>query len=100
MSTKSWSELKDENFTDEQIDEIRRDAALELVEMELGDLRRELGVTQEELASRMDASQSQLSKIENGEDYYLSTLRRYIEALGATFEVCANIEGRRISISV
>ena len=100
MSTKSWSDLKEENFSEDEIDEIRREAALELVEMELGDLRRELGVTQEELASRMEASQSQLSKIENGEDYYLSTLRRYVEALGAEFEVCANIDGRRISISI
>lgn len=48
----------------------------------------------------MEASQSQLSKIENGEDFYLSTLRRYIEALGANLEVGANIDGKRIAILV
>ena len=45
-------------------------------------LRRRLRLKQWELARRMDARQSFVSKIERGADIHLSTLRRYLDALG------------------
>lgn len=89
MNDKTWKELKREHLSEEEIDRIRRDAAMELVELSLGELRKNVGVTQEELAERMETAQPYLSKIENSEDYYLSTLKRYIEALGGHLEIRA-----------
>lgn len=48
----------------------------------LAALRRERGLTQAELASRLGISQSDLSKFERRQDVRLSTLRAYLEALG------------------
>lgn len=45
--------------------------------------REEAGVTQEELASRMNTKKSAISRIENhSADIRLSTLKNYVEALG------------------
>lgn len=92
MSEKTWEELKKEHLSEEEIARIRQSAAMELVELSLGELRKKVGVTQEELAERMETAQPYLSKIENSEDYYLSTLKRYIEALGGHLELRAVFE--------
>lgn len=93
MGTKAWDELKKEHYSEDEIQEIRQEAAFELAEMKLGELRKQRGLTQEEVAERMQASQPQLSKIENSEDLYLSTLKRYIEALGGDVEIHAKFDG-------
>lgn len=49
-------------------------------------LREKVGMTQSELASRLDIKQAAVSQVENG-DPRLSTLRRYIEALGGQIEI-------------
>ncbi|MEX2624735.1 MAG: hypothetical protein WD651_13535 [Acidimicrobiia bacterium] len=57
--------------------------AFELTESNsLTDLRRRLSVTQTALAARLQISQSDLSKLERRRDWRLSTLRRYVSALG------------------
>ncbi len=89
MGTRSLEDLEKKHFSEEERQQNRYEAALELAELRLGELRKKLGVTQEELAERMEAAQSHLSKIENAEDYYLSTLKRYIQALGGRLEVHA-----------
>jgi DNA-binding Xre family transcriptional regulator len=48
----------------------------------LAALRRELGLTQVEVAARIGMSQSDLSKLERRQDVRLSTLRSYLAALG------------------
>ena len=65
--------------------------AIELVEADqkllddLVSLRKDLGLTQAEVASRMNVDQSAVARIEAAErDPHLSTLRRYSLALGAT----------------
>jgi DNA-binding XRE family transcriptional regulator len=61
----------------------------------LGALRAAKGVTQVEMASRMGITQTQVSKIEAGEDHLVSTLRRYAEALAGAVEVSIVVDGRR-----
>ena len=56
------------------------------------------GVTQGELARRLDASQSQLSQVESREDHKLSTLRRYVEALGGEIRVQAILKGKTVDL--
>jgi hypothetical protein len=41
-----------------------------------------------------------VSQLENQSDLYLSTLKRYIEALGGELEVAAVFDGERIEIGV
>ena len=48
----------------------------------LADLRRALGLSQTEVASRMGTSQPAVSRLENGGDVRLSTLTRYMGVVG------------------
>jgi predicted transcriptional regulator len=54
---------------------------------QLTSLRRELGLSQTEVATRMGTSQSAVARFEAGDlDVRLSTLERYSSALGARLE--------------
>ena len=57
--------------------------------LQLVEARQAAGLTQEELASRLGVSQSQVARAEKrGYDAYtLKTLRRYVEALGQGFSL-------------
>lgn len=65
--------------------------------MTLAEFRKALGVTQTELAKRLGCHQSDISQFENRKKRKLSTVRRYIEALGANLEVAAVFRNKRIS---
>jgi DNA-binding XRE family transcriptional regulator len=70
-----------------------------LAAMPLAEVRRAVGLTQEELASRLDVGQGSVSKLENAADMYLTTLRKYVEALGGELRLIAEFpEGRRMEI--
>jgi DNA-binding XRE family transcriptional regulator len=60
-----------------------------LREMPLVELRRQLNLTQEALAEALGTSQASVSKLEHRSDIYLSTLRRYVEAMGGELEITA-----------
>lgn len=53
----------------------------------LRELRALLGVTQEQLAERLGVQQAAVSRLERREDITLSSLRRYVDALGAELEI-------------
>ena len=54
---------------------------------QLSSLRRELGLSQAEVAERMGTSQSAVARFEAGDlDVRLSTIERYTVALGARLE--------------
>ena len=46
-------------------------------------------LSQVELAGRLDVTQGAISKLEHAEDVRVSTLRQYLEALGARLEFVA-----------
>jgi transcriptional regulator with XRE-family HTH domain len=99
MTAKKWSELRAQKFTPEELRQIDEEIESELLEMDLRALREAIGLTQDELAKRVEITQSQLSKMERREDHRISTLRRYVEALGGSLEICAVINGRRIRLA-
>lgn len=67
--------------------------------LRLSDIREAVGHTQVELAAQLKLGQASVSKIESAADMYLSTLRRYIEALGGELVVSASFpEGTVIPI--
>ena len=96
---KKWSEIREKKFSSAELRQIDREVERELVEMDLRTLREATGLTQEELAKRVEITQSQLSKLERREDHRISTLRRYIEALGGELEICAIVNGKRIKLA-
>jgi transcriptional regulator with XRE-family HTH domain len=53
----------------------------------LSELRRESGLSQLEMAEELSVSQASVSKIERQDDPQVSTLMRYLGALGATLEL-------------
>jgi len=55
----------------------------------LGEVRRARTLTQVELARKLGLAQATVSKVEGQADLYLSTLRRYIEAMGGHLELRA-----------
>lgn len=57
--------------------------------LDLRRLRLLSGLTQAEMAGRLDVQQAAVSKIEKGGEVYLSTVKRYVEALGASLRVDA-----------
>src|SRR5262245_53649929 len=71
-----------------------------LQEIRLYDLRHDEPVSQVELAGRLEVTQGAISKLENSEDVRVSTLRQYLEALGARLELVAvfDDEDRRVPI--
>lgn len=61
-----------------------------LVGPELRRLRLLSGLTQNQVADRMQVQQAAVSKIEKGGEIYLSTVERYVEALGASLRLNAH----------
>ncbi len=58
----------------------------------LRDLRKLSGLTQKELASKLRIGQTALSKLESRDDLHISTLKSYVEALGAKLRIDAAFE--------
>lgn len=99
MTMQTWKEIRTKKFTPEQLQQIDEAVEQELLEMDLRALREAAGLTQEELAQRVAITQSQLSKLERREDFRLSTLRRYVTALGGQLEIVAIVDGKRIRLT-
>ena len=57
----------------------------------LGELRRGRGLTQQEVASRLDTTQPEVSKLERRWDVRVSTLSAYVGALGGRLVISARL---------
>jgi len=66
--------------------------------IKLAELRDSKKVSQKTLAAALSMSQANVSRIEHEEDVYLSTLRRYVEALGGKLEISATFGDEHIRI--
>jgi DNA-binding XRE family transcriptional regulator len=88
--TKSYRELHDRIVERqgalERLNALREET---LKEIGLYELRRALEISQEDLAAELEISQSAISQLERAGDLKLSTLRRYLEKLGARLELIA-----------
>ena len=65
----------------------------------LKELREGLALTQAELADAAEMTQSEMSRLEARGDHRISTLRRYVEALGGEIEITAIIGTRRVKLT-
>ena len=98
-----WSTLRDELRSKPGATEsiaVAQEQALE--ELRLYELRRAEAVSQAVLAGRLEITQGAVSKFEHADDVRISTLRQYLEALGARLELIAVFvdEDRRVPIEL
>lgn len=99
MKTERWQEVRRRKLTDEQIETNDQAIDQEALELTLRELRNMAEMTQEEVAAAMKALQPALSRLEKGQDHKLSSIRRYVEALGGELEVAAIFGKKRIKLS-
>jgi predicted transcriptional regulator/DNA-binding XRE family transcriptional regulator len=64
----------------------------------LREIRKLAGITQAELATRLGTDQTAISRLESRKDILVSTLRGYIEALGATLRIDAAFDGQSLVV--
>jgi transcriptional regulator with XRE-family HTH domain len=70
----------------ERVDAIKRSVELEIA---LHEVRERRGITQEQVAMRLATSRPNVSRIEHEDDVRMSTMQRYVEALGGELEIVA-----------
>jgi DNA-binding transcriptional regulator YiaG len=97
---KKWSDLRAKRFSKEKLAELDRRADKADRDLTLAQLRADLGVTQEALASALEIDQTQVSRFERREDNLVSTVRRAVRALGGELEITAVVGDRRVKLSV
>lgn len=76
-----------------------RKAGLALEHTTLEQLRVALGLSQEELAQRLDVQQPAISKLTSRSDMRISTLRDLIEAMGGELHVTAKFPDRSVELA-
>lgn len=70
-----------------------------LEEMRLQELRQALDLTQQEVAKSLKIEQAAVSKMEKQTDMYLSTLRRFIAAMGGRLDIVARFPEGTVRIT-
>jgi len=68
-------------------------------ELPLAELRQARHFSQEQLAAELQVKQPAVAKIEKKADMYISTLRRFIEAMGGQLEIRAHFPDGDIRIN-
>jgi len=68
-------------------------------EMPLKALRRALNLTQQQVAASLGINQVAVSKMEGHTNLYVSTLRRFVEAMGGELHIVAHFPPGTVEIS-
>ncbi len=89
-----------ESMAPERQERIRKRTQELLDELPLQELRQARELSQEELAEVLGLNQATISKLERRTDMYLSSLRRFVEAMGGELEIMANFPEGRVRIQL
>lgn len=114
MKTHKWDDVKAaRGLSPEKRVELDEQVKNEIVDMitELGEeasgltltqLRKKLGLTQVQVAAKMGGrkDQSDVSHMEIRDNHKVSTLRKYIQALGGELEILVRVNGKTIRLRV
>ncbi|WP_322770618.1 helix-turn-helix transcriptional regulator [Frankia sp. Cr1] len=65
----------------------------------LAELRKRRGLTQAQVASRMDVSVARISQIENGDVSTQDVLQRYVAALGGSLKLIVDFGDEQLKIA-
>jgi DNA-binding XRE family transcriptional regulator len=100
----AWGDVKREVFDAEDLEAIHSGAQRMVAEARayrLAEMRRQLGLTQSEVAARMHVRQERVSAIERGKTTVaeVGTIAAYIAALGGQLEIVANFNGTRVVVA-
>lgn len=87
MRTHKWEDIAGQTFTPAQRAESKAAARAEIERIGYRALRKARKLTQEEIAERLDISQPSVAALERRTDVMLSTLSKYIDALGGKLEI-------------
>jgi predicted transcriptional regulator len=99
LGTRTWKSVKSGRLDAAALARVRVRAEREIKALTLKELRQDLALTQAELAEQARMTQSELSRLESRADHRVSSLRRYVEALGGEIEITAVIGGRRVKLT-
>jgi len=90
---------EDRRAIDAYRDEAEREH--ERYERTLAEVRKARRLTQVQLAETMGTAQGDVSRIERQGDLYLSTLARYVSAMGGRLELTARFDdGERVELAI
>ncbi len=95
---RKWSEIR-EKMSPERRERNREKTAALLLAMDLTELRGNMDLTQEELAARLQISQSNVSRFEKRRDMLVSTLREVVGAFGGELHLVAEFPDGDVEIS-
>ena len=99
MARHNWKDVRAETINTPELEAAVADEVEMLaLERRLFETRQSRGLSQRDVAERMDVTQANVSRIESAEDVQLSTLARYVEALGGHLQVSAVFEGHADAI--
>jgi len=99
VTTRSWKSVRAARLAPVAIARVKRRAQQQIEEQSLRELRQTLDLTQADAARAAEMSQPELSRLESRGDHRVSTLRRYVEALGGKLEVSAVFGGKRVKLT-
>ena len=98
-----WSKLREEMLVRPgAVEALERSRIESAEEIRLYELRHAEAISQATIAGRLELTQGAVSRFENADDVRVSTLRQYLEALGARLELVAVFEDddRRVPIQL
>lgn len=98
MKTKPFSELRN-RMTPERRARNKIRAQLALVHLTLLEQRKALGYTDEELEKYLNNFESAFSELDNPAELEISTLSRYVQALGGSLKLVADFPDKEIVLA-
>lgn len=93
----SFSKLAD-TLSKESKNQIQKKLKQLRHEMALAEVRKAMSLTQEDLAALLHIKQAALARMENRTDMYISSLRKYIAALGGELDIVARFPEGEVHI--
>jgi ABC-type oligopeptide transport system ATPase subunit len=94
----SFKQLRDKMSKESQ-KRAQEKAQQMLSQMPLSELQRARSLSQENIAETLLMKQASISKMERRTDIYISTLRRYIEAMGGQLDIIARFPAGDVKIN-
>jgi transcriptional regulator with XRE-family HTH domain len=88
-----------DKMSPESRERIKKRTAQMYSEMALQELRQAMHLTQQELADLLKMNQAAVSKLEHQSDMYVSTLRRFVAAMGGELRIVAHFPQGDVEIN-
>lgn len=95
---KPFNQLRDK-ISKKRQEKNRASANKLIAKIALQTLRRSLNLTQKEIAKILAMTQASVSKIESQDDMYISTLNRFVIALGGKLKLVATFPNKEFVIN-